>query len=57
MIKKVSAITAGFRPVFRVGAFCRRGMCYGQNNDASLSGSVTDTTNAAIPGREFNVDK
>jgi len=44
----VSVKTFGFCSVLML--FVVAGLCYGQNNDASLSGTVTDTTGAAIPG-------
>lgn len=43
----------GFCAVFAL--FAVAGLCSGQNTDASLSGTVTDTTNAAIPNASLKL--
>lgn len=49
----VSTWVLGFCAVLSVLAVT--GPCYGQNTDASLRGTVTDTTNAAIPGANLRL--
>ncbi len=50
MIKKVFVATRALALCVTLALFAVVGLCYGQNTDASLNGTVTDTTKAAIPG-------
>ena len=50
MIKKIYVTARTLGLCATLALFSAAGLCYGQNADASLSGTVTDTTNAAIPG-------
>ena len=51
MIKKMHVTTRTLGLCAALALFAVAGACcYGQNADASLSGTVTDTTNAVIPG-------
>lgn len=54
-MKRAGAITRalGLCAVLALVTFA--GQCYGQNNDASLNGTVTDTTNAAIPNASLKL--
>ncbi|MFZ0663420.1 MAG: carboxypeptidase-like regulatory domain-containing protein [Acidobacteriaceae bacterium] len=50
MMKKIRVATKALGLCAALALFAVAGLSYGQNTDASLSGTVTDTTNAAIPG-------
>src|SRR5690242_20597170 len=49
MVSKIRVTTRALALCAALALFVVAGLSYGQNNDASLSGTVTDTTGAAIP--------
>ncbi|MGC2163928.1 MAG: carboxypeptidase-like regulatory domain-containing protein, partial [Silvibacterium sp.] len=49
MLKTIRVATRALGLCTVLALFAVAGLSYGQSNDASLSGTVTDTTNAAIP--------
>ncbi|HEU4981451.1 MAG TPA: TonB-dependent receptor [Acidobacteriaceae bacterium] len=55
MSSKVRTATRALGLSIALGLFSLAGLCHAQNNDASLSGTVTDTTNAAIPNANLTL--
>jgi hypothetical protein len=55
MSRKLRAATRALGLCIALVLFAVTSLCYGQNNDASLSGTVTDATNAAIPNANLTL--
>lgn len=54
-MKKICEVRRALGLCVVLALFAVAGLCYGQNTDASLSGTVTDTTNAAIPNASLKL--
>src|SRR6185437_15821522 len=54
-MKKICEVRRVLGLCLVLALFAVSGLCYAQNTDASLSGTVTDTTNAAIPNASLKL--